>query len=282
MNLTQPALSRSLKELEQAFGFPIFARMPSGLVPTKEGVIVIRGATLLIEELDHIRTEAAHAGEAESIIRVGALPFVSEDYLPQVFSVLTREDPLVRVELREGGVVSLLESLEQGRLDVIVSGDPEVHPLLAGLTYEPLFRADFIVLAKTGNPLTRRRSVPWSDLVNERWILPARGAIMRRTIDDWFMRNGLRPPKPVLESETPSANVRMASAGIGLTMIPVASFDLGRERKGVGVVNATPKVPHFNVGMIFRTGNNPRVEMLRRICFKKTVGASLGSGLARG
>lgn len=269
VNLTQPALSRSLKELEDAFGFPVFARTPSGLVATKEGTIAIKGATLLLEELDHIRTEALQANEAESIIRIGALPFISESYLPAVLASLTKGDPPVRVELHEGGVVSLLKSLEQGQLDVILSGDPDVHQSLTAFKYESLFRAEFVVLAKADSPLTRRRAIPWSELAGERWILPARGAIMRRSIDDWFMRNGVIPPKPILESETPSANVRMAAAGIGLTMIPVASFDTDRERKGAGIVRATPKVPYFDVGMISRKGSNPRVDMLRKVCFTK-------------
>jgi LysR family transcriptional regulator of abg operon len=266
VNLTQPALSRSLKELEEALGFLIFARTPSGLVATKEGAVVIKGASLLLEELDHIRIEALQANDTESVIKIGALPFISESYLPDVLAALTKGDPPVRVELREGGVMSLLKSLEQGQLDAILSGDPDVHQSLKGFKYESLFRAEFVVLAKADNALTRRRAVRWSELAAERWILPARGAIMRRTVDDWFMRNGVLPPKPILESETPSANIRMAAAGIGLTMVPVAAFDTDAERKGVGIVRATPKAPHFDVGMIFRTGNNPRVEMLRRVC----------------
>jgi len=266
VNLTQPALSRSLKELEQAFGFQIFERTPSGLVATKEGAIVIKGASLLIEELDHIRSEAMQANQVDSVIRIGTLPFVAESYLPGVLAKLTKGEQRVRVVLREGGVVSLLKALEQGQLDVLVSGDPEAHQLLSGFQYESLFRAEFIVLAKSDSPYASRRSVTWSELAQERWILPAKGAIMRRTLDDWFMRNGLIPPLPILESETPSANVRMAAAGMGLTMVPVPSFDPDRERKGASIVRVTPPVPFFDVGMIYRTGNNPRVDMLRKVC----------------
>lgn len=266
VNLTQPALSRSLKELEEAFGFAVFDRTRNGLVATNEGAIVIKGATLLLEELDHIRNDALQAREAATTLRIGALPFLCQSYLPQVLAELTKGNVPPRVELREGGVVSLLKSLEQGQLDVILSGDPDVHHMLRGYKYESLFRAEFLVLAQAGSRLVRRRAVNWRELATERWVLPARGAIMRRTIDDWFMRNGMLPPKPVLESETPAANICMAAAGVGLTAIPVASFDKAAWRQGVEVVHVSPKVPFFDVGMIYRTGNNPRVDLLRGVC----------------
>lgn len=269
LNLTQPALSRSLKELEAAFGFLVFKRTKSGLVATREGQVAIKGAAFLLEELDHIRIEALRADEAQSIIRIGALPFVSESYLPGVLASLAKNVPPVRAELRDGGVVSLLDSLEQGQLDAILSGGPDVHRSLHGFKYESLFRAEFVVLAKADNPFTQRRAVLWKELAEERWVLPAKGAILRRTIDDWFTRNGLLPPKPVLESETPSVNIRMAAAGVGLTLVPVASFETETERRGVGIVRAMPKVPDFDVGLICRIGNNPRVDMLRNACLPR-------------
>lgn len=270
LNLSQPALSRSLKELESAFGFELFTRTSSGLTATLEGMSVIRGASLLLAELDHVRSEAVQAGEAKSIVRIGTHPFVSESYLPGVLARLTQGDPPVRVELHEEGVLSLLKSLDDGHLDAIISGNHlELHRSATNFRYESLFRAEFVVLARAGSPLTRRNSVHWRDLMGERWVLPARGAIMRQMIDDWFVRNGLAPPRPILESETPSVNIRMVAAGVGVSLIPVAPFGSDQIGPGVGIVKATPKVPYFDVGLTFRTVDNPRVDLLRRVCFSK-------------
>ena len=117
LNLTQPALSKALREIEAAFGFTLFARTARGLTPTAQGAVVVRGAAMLLEELAHLHAEAAAGESAISLVRIGAPPFVAQDYLPAVLTRLALRKPPVRTQLTEDRVPLLLESLTAGKLD---------------------------------------------------------------------------------------------------------------------------------------------------------------------
>ncbi|MBU2409244.1 MAG: LysR family transcriptional regulator, partial [Gammaproteobacteria bacterium] len=201
LNLTQPALSKTLREVELAFGFALFARNARGLTPTPRGEVAVRGAALLLQELAHLGAEAA-AEPAGTIVRIGAPPFVAQGVLPAMFVRLLAGDAPVRVQLQEERVPLLINALLAGRLDALVSSYPMELPEAAGraLRYDKLFDAAFTVIAPPDHPLGRARRVPWQRLGAERWIMPAGSSMVRRMMDDAFRREGVAPPTPVIES----------------------------------------------------------------------------------
>src|SRR5688572_22956973 len=81
MNLTQPALSKALGEIETSFGVPLFERTARGLTPTARGLVALDGAALLLAQLGHVQQDVAAATPAPTL-RVGAPPFVAHGYLP--------------------------------------------------------------------------------------------------------------------------------------------------------------------------------------------------------
>src|SRR5215468_9712831 len=86
LNLTQPALSKALKEVEAMLGFPLFSRGARGLQKTSQGEIVMHGATLLLRELQHVHAEAQSAGpdgRIAGILRLGAPAYLSASLLPR-------------------------------------------------------------------------------------------------------------------------------------------------------------------------------------------------------
>ena len=265
LNATQPALSRSLAEIEKAFGLILFTRTPNGLKATKQGQVAIRGATVLLEELDHVRTEAAHVDGIQTLIKIGAPPFIAEAYLPAVFARLVEQMPFVRLELHEAGAPALLDTLAQGQVDAIVSAYPDqTHESLSRFRYESLFNAEFVVVARGGHALANKRLVSWKEISGERWILPPKGSMLRRMVDDWFMRAGSAAPVPLAESATPVVNLRMAAAGVGFAIVPTAAFHFARDVAEVTAIKVYPPMPGIDIALISRQGSNPRVAALRR------------------
>ena len=120
MNLTQPALSKALGEIESAFGVPLFDRTARGLTPTARGRVALHGAALLLAELGHLQQEVTGA-EPAVLLRVGAPPFVAQGYLPPVFARLTAAPVSMRVVLLEERVPLLLRALAAGEVDALVS-----------------------------------------------------------------------------------------------------------------------------------------------------------------
>src|SRR5215213_6962522 len=76
LNLSQPAISKALVEIESSFGFNLFERSPAGVTLTPRGQAILEGATLLLNSLRHVRRAALHA-ERRVVIRMGVTPFIS-------------------------------------------------------------------------------------------------------------------------------------------------------------------------------------------------------------
>ena len=265
LNLTQPALSKALGEVESAFGFALFERSPRGMAPTRQGAIAIRGAALLLEELLHLQREAG-AQPAVTLLRIGAPPFVAQGYLPETLSRLLADDAPVRVELTEERVPLLVRSLLEGKLDALVTSYPAEMPEAAGqqLRHEKLFDADFCVIAPPGHPLARARRVNWRQLGAARWIMPAKTSMVRRMMEEVFRGQGVAPPLPVVESTSPVTNIRLVAAGLGISAVPGASLRSAQHEGLVKPVRVSPPIPPNPVALITReTGDNPRLAMLR-------------------
>jgi LysR family transcriptional regulator of abg operon len=266
LNLTQPALSKALNEIEGAFGFPLFVRGARGMTPTPRGEIAIRGAALLLEELAHVGAEAS-ADPAETVLRIGAPPFLAQAYLPAVLVRLVQGNARVRVQLQEERVPRLLQRLLDGRLDALITSYPTELPEAAGqaLRYEKLFDADFTVIASPNHPLVRARRVSWQRLAEEPWVMPVPNSMVRRTMDEVFSRAGVLMPVPVIESTSPVTNLRLVAAGVGLSAVPTTTVHAALVLGEVKRIHAHPAIPPAPVALITRsTPENPRLVLLRR------------------
>ena len=266
LNQTQPALSKALGNLEGAFGFALFIRTARGLTPTAQGEVVIRGASMLMEELAHLQAEARGGESVAAVVRVGAPPFVAQGYLPEVLARLTLSEPRVRVQLIEERVPMLLEALAQGRLDALVTSYPAQMPELPGVSlhFEKLFDAEFAVIAASGHPLSQARQVDWHRLAREPWVMPASISMLRRLIEESFMRAGAVPPVPVVESTSPVTNVQLVAAGLGLSAAPAATMRHAEAIGQIKQVRVSPAITPSPVALICRKGAvYPRVALLR-------------------
>lgn len=272
LNLTQPALSKALAEVEGAFGFALFVRSARGLVPTPRGEVAIRGAALLLRELAHVGAEAS-ADPAVTLLRIGAPPFVAQGTLPAAFVMLMAGESPVRVQLMEERVPMLVQALVEGRLDALVTSYPAEMPEAAGqqLRYEKIFDAEFAVIAPPGHPLARARKVDWQQLATARWIMPARISMVRRVMDEAFRRAGVVPPQPAIESTSPFTNLRLVAAGLGLSAVPESTLRIARSSgesmasSEVARVRVHPPIPAGPVALVWRDvpHENPRVRLLR-------------------
>ena len=265
LSLTQPGLSKALAEVESAFGFSLFTRNSRGLTPTPQGVVAIRGAVFLLEELAHVSAEASTQPPV-TVLRIGAPPFVAQGYLPAVLTRLTHGEQRVRVQLMEERVPLLVQSLLQGRLDALVSSYPAPTPDTSGaaLRYERLFDADFTVIAPAGHALARARKVSWQRLAQERWIMPANSSMVRRMLEETFRRAGVMAPAPVIESTSPVTNVRLVAEGLGVSAVPAAVLASAGSGGGVKAVKVDPPIPANPVALIYRAEvESPRLQVLR-------------------
>ncbi len=190
LNITQPAVSKSLSELERGLEVRLFERDPKGLIPTAFGECLIRFSRSVLRELNTTRDELRHlkAGTTGSI-RIGMLPVAAPALVPRSVILLKEEAPATTVVLVEGNSDSLLPMLQEGKIDIIVGTLPSA-PRHTGLEFQPLHPGEAIVaVCGTRNPLAAKKKVAVQDLAAYPLIIPPPDAIFREHVDaimDYF------------------------------------------------------------------------------------------------
>lgn len=267
LNLTQPALSKALVEIEAAFGVELFVRSPRGLKASERGAVAIRGATALLGELARVALETSSTPPL-AVIRLGAPPFVAQGHLPELLLGARQRGLQVRLTLVEERVPRLVALLLDGRLDALVSSHP-LSPISArerALRHEWLFDSDFVVIGSCDHPLARKRRVSWIQLAAQDWVMPDQDSLLRRMLEDAFRQAGVGVPVPIVESTSPVTNYRLVAKGLGIGAVPGAIFRALEADRRVRPLRVAPAVLPNSVALIHRDDVDPaRLALVRQL-----------------
>ena len=271
LSLSQPALSKSLKEIEGMLNFEIFHRGPRGLQKTPQGALVIHGASLLLRELQHVRAEAEAAGAdagVAAVLRLGTSAFIAVSLLPPIIARLTGKVPPVAVRVREDSVPRLFEYLHAGRLDALVTlYDSNLMASTIGrdVRFENILEEAYVVIAPAGHRLARARAVSWEELAHFPWVLTVKPSLARVFVDDSFRRHGVTPPMPLCEVDGPVTAARLVGAGVGLSSVPESTAQEALRSKAVNLVKLQSPQPTAMLGLVYRiaAADHPRIALLR-------------------
>ncbi len=153
LGLGQPAVTRSLQELEEIAGARLFERHPRGVRPTASGVVMIRLARRLLAEIRRADEELdAVGGVAGGSIAVGVLPVAAVGVLPGVLIRLRARHPALQVRLQQGRTEELLPLLAARELDMVV-GRLYAPAVPDGFLREALWEEPISVMARAEHPV---------------------------------------------------------------------------------------------------------------------------------
>lgn len=191
LSVTQPAVSKTLRELEELLGVALFERRGRGVALTRFGEVFLRYAgasvTALRQGVDSIAQARTKGGVA---IKVGALPTVSTRVVPRAVQLFKQEHTgtLVRVVTGENSV--LLSQLRTGDLDLVVGrlADPD---LMTGLSFEHLYSERVSFIVRPGHPLLKSKPFNLAKLAGYTVLMPTEGSIIRPLVDRFLIANGV-------------------------------------------------------------------------------------------
>ncbi len=199
LNMTPPAISKSLRELEQSLDAVLLSRTQQGMFLTAAGEAFFVRAKLAVSELEQGADEIAMLkGNADNRIVIGALPNGSQPIVPIAVANVLRKRPAMRVSIR-GGSYDLLETaVRAGELDMVVGGLREGVER-EGLVTEILFHDELSIIVRPDHPLVKRRKIPVNALAAYRWLLPDLESGLRERVEGAFDRANLKRPMDWLE-----------------------------------------------------------------------------------
>ncbi|EPX82251.1 pca operon transcription factor PcaQ [Salipiger mucosus] len=199
LHLTQPALSKTLKELEGILGARLLDRDRGGARVTPEGRVFLEYAGMSLAALRRgVEGVGALRGTGAMPLRVGTLPSVAAHLMPGAVTRLREMAPDVMVTLRDGPHAQLVAELREGALDLVIGrqGAPET---MQGVSFTQLYMEHVVCVVRPGHPLAGRR-VTVEALADWPVIYPPPRAAIRPLVDRWLIAQGAGPLGDRVES----------------------------------------------------------------------------------
>jgi len=261
LNITQPALSKWLKDLEDDVGAPLFLRQARGIVPTAAALELAEHARGIIGRLDraYVAMEQTLRGAA-GYLTVGFSPVVAPVLLPASIRHFRAAYPRVVVRIVEGTLDSLLPRLHDGEFDIVV-GRLEESTFPGGLQCAALYDEPVCLSVGCTHPLAHAHQVHWADVRPYPWVSPEPSTPLRIRLDYELALAGEPHPWHQIESSSVQTNVALLN---GSDLIAPMSQRLAEHFQRQGLLKILPlnMSSRGAIGMMWRE-DATRSEHLR-------------------
>ncbi|MBU2980233.1 pca operon transcription factor PcaQ [Lentibacter algarum] len=255
LNLTQPAISKTLKELEDILGVVVMQRSRAGVLLTPEGEVFLQFAEQSTAALRHglrsIRAASATAGQ----LNVGLLPSVASSLAPQVTIAFTQKSPDTLLEVHEGPHHDLTARLRSGGLDLVVGrlGKPDT---MVGLSFQQLYSEEVVIVANPDSRALQTRD--FEALEGFRVLYPPKDSAIRPLVARLLISQGIPLFQNRIETASPAfgravtladpATVWVISKGVVADdiakgrLVPL-KIDMAATLGAVGIMSRAEEVP---------------------------------------
>ncbi len=226
LHMTQPALSKWLKELEADIGLTLFERHARGLRPTAHGRTLRAFAVHIGNELDRARDEmsALRRGGSGRVV-IGASGATIAGVVPQAVLSLLSDMPDADVELVEAPMDRLFQQLTEREIDIAV-GRPASKYHAAGIASEVLYEERLHFAVRPDHPLARRRDLQWPQLLAQRWVVWTRDIPARDVLEAALAAEGRALPGASVQSNSLLATIALVAESDMVAVVSERAIEL--------------------------------------------------------
>ncbi len=237
--LTQPALSRQIKALEEEIGQCLLERRAHSVQLTPAGEIMLREAREMLQHADQV-LERVRASSVGGRLRIGYAPSLASGLLSSAVANFTQAHPGTRVELFDLSTGEMLAGLEANRLDVVVTVARNLDT--RGLKWAPLARSPWRLAVSTSHRLAQQQRVTPGEVAREPLLAYSQREYPEywETVTDWLQEHGLRAR---IAGEYDGADSLLAAveSGLGVALVATRMAKLFPNRVSLQILTATPK-----------------------------------------
>ncbi|MDB6010576.1 MAG: transcriptional regulator, LysR family [Gammaproteobacteria bacterium] len=219
--LTQPAASKLLRQIESDFDVKLFDRHARGMAPTCYGEILARHARRALSEFGFARDEiVALKSGLSGRAAIGTVLSPGATLVPMAVVRMKERYPDVLTCVEIGSSRTLVQKLVRGELDMVVGRLLDSTPA-DELIYEPLAPDEpHAVIASAEHPLARRQDLQLEQLLEQPWILPPAGSLVRDRLATMLTQHGLSLPSNIVESQCLPVITALLQHGNMLAVLP--------------------------------------------------------------
>ncbi|UUZ69712.1 LysR family transcriptional regulator [Polaromonas sp. P2-4] len=265
LSMTQPAVSKSIHELEQQLDGLLFVRGKRGVVLTELGSLFERHTKTMLAELRYLADDLNdwQTGISGHVI-VGTLITASATLLPEAITRLRQAVPDVVVTVRVGPNSMLFPALARGELDVVVGVLPDDTSAVlrddaerARLTHVALYAEALRAVVGSQNALARRRKIRLADLHELEWIVPTQDSVAYPSVRALFEKEGLAMPRRLVESVSILTNLGLVSSGSMVALMPQSAAERFAQAGLLNILPLEGLSPFSDVGYTVRSDRPP-------------------------
>jgi LysR family hydrogen peroxide-inducible transcriptional activator len=221
LDISQPTITSQIAQLEKNLGVVLFERGRSGATLSPAGRELLPKARSVLDELDDLIATAGSAGSGAAVYRLGVKSTLGPYLLPRILPALHAKHPNLKLYVREEPPDMLESSLEQGELDLIMTGFPTN---IADLDGETLLREDIKLVMPANHPLATKPILSGDDLAGVQILTTGEGHHLTRLVEQLATRFGAEVLRDY-EGTSLDALRLMVVMGMGLTFLPALYID---------------------------------------------------------
>ncbi|QQO17099.1 LysR family transcriptional regulator [Bradyrhizobium diazoefficiens] len=224
LNTTQPNISRSIAELELAFGVRLLDRHRRGIEPTECGRALLDCGAAVFDELRRgVKSIEFLADPTAGEVRIGSTAFLAASFVSALVDRLSRRHPRIRFQLVAGYMETLYRDLSERKVDLLImrSSGPIADERLH---FEFLYEDHYVVAVGAKNAWARRRNIQLSDLAEEHWVLPPRESVIGSIVTQAFRAGGIEYPRATVVTDSPHMRVSLLETGRFITVFPASAL----------------------------------------------------------
>ncbi len=222
LSVSQPAISKTIADLEELLGVRLLDRAPRGVTPTVFAEVLLERGAIAFDELRQaIRDIGYLADPTAGDVRIGCSAVLAEGFVAAVIDKMSQSHPPVTFHLFAEESGAIYRAVEQRRVDLAVARlfNPVVERRFSA---EILYEERHIVAAGARSPWTRRRSIELADLSGEPWVLPPPNSLTGAVVKEAFDALGLPVPRATMVTSSTPARGALVASGKFLSILPVS------------------------------------------------------------
>lgn len=275
LDMTQPAASQWLADIEAAIGVPLFTR-GRRLQPTIYAAPLLRHAERVLGDSRRVVDEvAAVRGGDFGLVRIGVMLVGATVLVPQAICKLRSSASPIRIEVIEDVTSGLWARFERNELDLII-GRLDDRALSSGYPQEVLFSDTYCVVSGPQHVLAKKAAVSWQDAARYPWIMPSPGTPLRSAIESTFIRDKVTLPEVWLDSASFTANQALFRS---TDCLGVLSSNVAKYYQSLNLLTQLPLfLPETldvgDVGMIWKE-NEPGIALITMLDALRSAGTHL-------
>jgi DNA-binding transcriptional LysR family regulator len=262
--ITQPVVSKSIADLEKTLGLRLFDRDTRGVELTPYGRALLERSRALFNDLRTSVTELQYLSDPTAgELRIGSSEAVAAGMLPAILNRLSRQYPRLVFDVTLGGDMAELphHDLRHRNIDLIIGRLPPTLP--EDLEATTLHNETLLILAGSANPLTRRRKVTLSELVDQLWCGPSFDNFPWSLMADAFRARGFDIPRRVIRTRSIVVRNGLLASGRFLTVLPHSVLHFAGRDLGLKKVPLDLPVAKYPAGIVTLKGRtlNPAAQL---------------------